>query len=116
MPCITYYACILTLNSQIFIPHQSKITTIYIFCVSLGSADGADYDTGAFPLSVVFQAGDAEGIFRCATPTVLITQDSEPEGTQSFTISEVFSTAYTFGIPSFVTVFISDDDDGKTSL
>ncbi len=70
----------------------------------------------AFPLSVLFESGVPEGTVRCATMNVSITQDTEPEGPESFTISEVFSMTYTFGIPSFVTVFISDDDDGKTSL
>ncbi len=75
-----------------------------------------DYATGDFPLSVVFLSGDGDGAVRCATPTVSISQDSDPEGTEDFLILEVFSFEYTFGIPSFVTVFISDDDDGKTSL
>ncbi len=75
-----------------------------------------DYDTAAFPLGVVFQAGDAEGTVRCATQNVSISQDSDPEGTEDFIILEVFSTEYTFGIPSFVTVFIGDDDDGKMSF
>ncbi len=65
---------------------------------------------------MVFLAGDGEGDVRCATPTISITQDSDPEGAESFNISQVFSAAYTFGIPSFATVFISDDDDGKMSL
>ncbi len=66
--------------------------TIYICCVSLGNTDGDDYDTGAFPLSVVFLAGDGDGAVRCATQNVSITQDSEPEGTEDFTIYLVVET------------------------
>ena len=73
------------------------------------SATSDDFDMST--LQVIFNVGE---MTACATQNVSITQDFDPEGTESFLASlrvDIFS--YIAGIPSLVTVFIDDDDDGK---
>ncbi len=79
------------------------------------TADSADYDTSAFPVTVQFEIGDSIGAIRCATQEVSIFSDGLPEGPESFAVLMVFDFTSYYANPAVGLITIADEDDGKSA-
>ncbi len=64
---------------------------------------------------MIFTPWDTSGTVRCATQKVAISNDLEQEGSEHFRLAIRFSLLFSFnGVPTIISVFIDDDDDGKS--